>query len=68
MEKSVWPKGREYQLRILGNGPELADKLSSILPNNYLVRLVDTASLSFSEQISIMRKTNYLFLCHLIVY
>ena len=57
--RKVWPKGREYQLRILGNGPELADKLSSILPNNYLVRLVDTASLSFSEQISIMRKTNY---------
>ena len=56
--RKVWPKGREYQLRILGNGPELADKLSSILPNNYLVRLVDTASLSFSEQISIMRKTN----------
>jgi protein O-GlcNAc transferase len=48
----------------LGNGPELADKLSSILPKNYLIRLVDTASLSFSEQISIMRKTNYFIGVH----
>ena len=62
--RKVWPKGRENQKRILGNGPELADKLSSILPKNYLIRLVDTASLSFSEQISIMRKTNYFIGVH----
>jgi hypothetical protein len=48
----------------LGNGPELADKLSSILPRNYLIRLVDTASLSIAEQISIMRKTDYLIGVH----
>jgi hypothetical protein len=62
--RKVWPKGRKYQQRILGNGPELADKLSSILPNNYLIRLVDTASLSIIEQISIMRKTDYLIGVH----
>ena len=62
--RKVWPKGRKYQQRILGNGPELADKLSSILPNNYLIRLVDTASLPIIEQISIMRKTDYLIGVH----
>ena len=58
--RKVWPKGRKGQYRILGNGQELADKLASNLPKNILIRLVDTASLSISEQISIMRKTD----CH----
>ena len=57
--RRVWPKGRSGQQRILGNGPELADKLSKILPKNILLRLIDTASLPISEQISIMRKTDY---------
>ena len=42
----------------------MADKLSSILPNNYLIRLVDTASLSIISQISIMRKTDLLIGIH----
>lgn len=62
--RKIWPKGRKFQKRILGNGPELADKLSSILPKNYLIRLVDTSSLSIAEQISIMRKTDYLIGVH----
>ena len=62
--RKVWPKGREFQDRILGNGPELANKLSLILPRNYLIRLVDTASLSLIEQISIMRKTDYFIGVH----
>ena len=62
--RKVWPKGRKFQYRILGNGPELADVLASILPNNYLIRLVDTASLSIFQQISIMRKTDYLIGVH----
>ena len=62
--RKVWPEGREFQKRILGNGPELADKLSYILPKNYLIRLVDTSSLSISEQISIMRQTDYLIGVH----
>ena len=57
--RKVWPKGRTFQKRILGNGVQLADKLASILPNNYLIRLVDTASLSFIEQVSIMRTSDY---------
>ena len=57
--RRVWPKGRKGQQRILGNGPELADKLSSLLPKNILLRLIDTASLPIKEQISIMRNTDY---------
>ena len=62
--RKVWPKGREFQKRILGNGVELADKLAFILPKTYLIRLVDTASLSIEEQISIMKKTDYLIGIH----
>ena len=62
--RKVWPRGRINQQRILGNGPELADKLSAIVPKNYLIRLVDTASLPIIEQISIMRKTDYLIGVH----
>jgi hypothetical protein len=62
--RKVWPKGRKGQKRILANGQELADKLASILPKNILIRLIDTASLSISEQISIMRKTDYLVGIH----
>lgn len=62
--RKVWPRGRINQQRILGNGPELADKLSSIVPKNYLIRLVDTASLPIIEQISIMKKTDYLIGVH----
>ncbi len=62
--RKIWPKGRKGQFRILGNGPKLADKLASILPKNILIRLVDTASLHMREQISILRKTDYLIGIH----
>ena len=62
--RKVWPKGRKGQSRLLGNGPKLADKLASILPQNILIRLVDTASLSTRKQISIMRKTDYFIGVH----
>ena len=62
--RKVWPKGRRNQGRILGNAKELADKLASILPNNILIRLVDTASFPLKEQISIMRNTDYLVGIH----
>ena len=57
--RRVWPKGRTGQKRILGNGPELADKLASKLPKNILLRLIDTAALPISQQISILRETDY---------
>ena len=57
--RRVWPKGRSGQQRILGNGPELADKLSTLLPKNFLLRLIDTASLPIEQQITIMRNTDY---------
>ena len=57
--RRVWPKGRTGQQRILGNGPELAERLAQHLPKNILVRLIDTARLPISEQIAILRKTDY---------
>ena len=62
--RKVWPKGRTGQFRILGNGPELADKLASVLPKNFLIRLIDTGGMPISEQISIMKKTDYLVGIH----
>ena len=62
--RRVWPKKRIKQNRLMQNGPDLADKLASVLPENILVRLVNTASLSMSEQISLMRKTDYLVGMH----
>jgi hypothetical protein len=62
--RRVWPEGRTGQERILGNGPQLADKLSSILPNYVLVRLIITASLPIKDQISVMRSTDYLIGIH----
>ena len=59
-----WPKERKHQHRLLGNGPKLVDKISKKLPKNILLRLVDTARLSYYEQISIMQKTNYLIGIH----
>ena len=62
--RKVWPKGRKNQQRLLGNGIELADKLASVVPKNILIRLVNTASLPIKEQISLMRKTDYLVGIH----
>jgi len=62
--RRVWPKGRKGQERILGNAPELAEKLASQLPDDILVRLIDTASLPIEEQISIMKKTDYFIGIH----
>ena len=62
--RKVWPKGRKGQYRILGNGPELAEKLAKNLPKDFLVRLVDTAGLKIREQISLMKKTDYLVGMH----
>ena len=62
--RRIWPKGRIGQSRLLGNGPELAEKLANSLPKYFLVRLVDTARLSIKEQISLMRNTDYLIGIH----
>ena len=62
--RKVWPKGRKGQTRILGNGPELAEKLSQYLPSNILLRLVDTSNLTIKQQISVMQKTNFLIGVH----
>ena len=62
--RRVWPRGRAEQQRILGNGPELVEKLSKKLPEDILIRLIDTAGLSISEQISIMRNTDYFIGVH----
>ena len=62
--RRVWPEGRTGQQRIIGNGPQLADKLASILPDDILVRLINTASLPIKDQISVMRSTDYLIGIH----
>ena len=62
--RKVWPKGRTGQYRILGNGPEITEKLANALPKDFLVRLIDTAGMTISEQISLMKKTDYLVGMH----
>ena len=63
--RKPWPKNRKNQQRILGNGEKMLEKLDSILyKKKFLIRLVDTARLSFEEQISLMQKTNYLLGIH----
>lgn len=63
--RKPWPKNRKNQERILGNGEEILEKLDSLLfKEKFLIRLVDTASLSIEEQISIMQKTNYFLGIH----
>ena len=62
--RKVWPRGRKNQERLLGNGPELSEALSLVLPQNYLIRLIDTASLPMIEQISIIQTTDYLIGVH----
>ena len=62
--RKVWPEGRTKQKRILGNGPELAEMLANNLPNDFLIRLIDTASLSIIDQISLMKNTDYFIGVH----
>ena len=62
--RKAWPRGRKGQERLIGNGPEIIEILTSVLPKNILVRLVDTASLTMIEQISLMRKTDYFLGVH----
>ena len=62
--RKPWPKVRRGQARILAKAPEIADKIASLVPKNYLVRLVDTGGLHLKKQISIMRNTDYLIGIH----
>ena len=62
--RRLWPKGRKGQFRILNNGKQLADRLALGLPNNILVRLINTGELTIQEQISLMRSTDYLVGIH----
>ena len=48
----------------MGNGPEMADKLASLLPKDYLIRLVNTADLNTFTQIAIARNTDYFIGVH----
>ena len=62
--RRVWPKNRKGQSRILNNGPQLANKLASVLPKNILVRLIDNAKLKMEDQIAMMRNTDYFIGLH----
>ena len=48
----------------MGNGPKLAELLANNLPENFLIRLIDTASLPIIQQISIMKSTDYFIGIH----
>jgi hypothetical protein len=62
--RRVWPKGRIGQERLMGNGEEWIEKLYEVLPKSTLIRLVDTSRLTIIEQISLMKKTDYLLGIH----
>ena len=62
--RKVWPEGRKGQTRLLANGPQLADKLATVLPDNILIRLINTASFPIKEQISLARNTDYFIGIH----
>ena len=62
--RKVWPKNRKGQVRIFNNALELTYKLSTLLPKNILIRLIDTAKLPMKEQISLMKSTDYLIGIH----
>ena len=62
--RRIWPKNRKGQGRIMNNGPQLADKLASLLPKNILVRLVNNAKFTIEGQISLVRNTDYLLGLH----
>ena len=62
--RKLWPKGRKNQTRLLENGPKLANKLANSLPNDFVVRLINTAALPIAKQISVMRNTDYFIGIH----
>ena len=62
--RRVWPKRRRGQHRIFKNAQQLTYKLSTFLPKNILIRLIDFAQLSMKDQISVMRNTDYLVGIH----
>lgn len=62
--RRVWPKRRKGQYRIFKNAQQLVNKLSNLLPKNILIRLIDFATLSMKDQISVMRTTDYLIGIH----
>ena len=57
-------KDRKGQGRLMGNGPEMADKLASLLPKDILIRLVDTADLNTFTQIAIAKNSDYFIGVH----
>ena len=62
--RKVWPAQRKGQARILANARHLADKIAESLPNNFLIRLINTAALPYKEQISLSRNTDYFLGIH----
>ena len=62
--RKVWPEKRRGQNRILNNAQQLADKLASVLPKNFLIRLINNAVLTMEEQISLIKSTDYLVGIH----
>ena len=53
------PKYKNGKNSLLGNGPVLIEALSKLLPENILVRLVDTSLLDIKGRMAIMKKTDF---------
>ena len=62
--RKPFPPDRKNQGRLMGNGPELLNKLQAKMKDNVLVRLADTSYLSLNDQIALMLKTDYLVGIH----
>ena len=62
--RKIWPKKRKNQWRLFKNAQQLTYKLSTLLPKNILIRLINFAQFSMKDQISIMRSTDYLIGIH----
>ena len=62
--RKVWPAHRRGQTRILGKSRRLTSKIAESLPDNFLIRLINTAAIPYKDQISLMRNTDYLLGIH----
>ena len=62
--RKIWPKKRNRHFRLFINAQQLTYKLSTLLPKNILIRLIDFAKLPMRDQMSAMRSTDYLIGLH----
>ena len=62
--RKVWPIHRRGQTRIVAKSMHLTSKIAESLPDNFLIRLINTASMPYKDQISLARNTDYFLGIH----